>query len=145
GKIAAPLRQLLAKHRNIEFVVAEATGIDAERQRVLARRPLGKQVEFGYDYLILAAGVRQSYFGHDEYTPIAPGMKTIEDALKIRRRVFGAFEMAETAEDPAERARWHTFALVGARPTGVELAGQIREAATKTLRRAYRNSTPEHA
>jgi NADH dehydrogenase FAD-containing subunit len=145
GKIAAPLRQLLAKHRNIEFVVAEATGIDAERQRVLARRPLGKQVEFGYDYLILAAGVRQSYFGHDEYAPIAPGMKTIEDALKIRRRVFGAFEMAETAEDPAERARWLTFALVGAGPTGVELAGQIREVATKTLRDEYRHIKPGDA
>ena len=145
GKIAAPLRQLLAKHRNIEFVVAEATGIDAERQRVLARRPLGEQVEFGYDYLILAAGVRQSYFGHDEYAPIAPGMKTIEDALKIRRRVFGAFEMAETADDPAERARWLTFALVGAGPTGVELAGQIREVATKTLRDEYRRIKPEDA
>jgi NADH:ubiquinone reductase (H+-translocating) len=145
GKIAAPLRQLLAKHRNIEFVVAEATGIDAERQRVLARRPLGEQVEFGYDYLILAAGVRQSYFGHDEYAPIAPGMKTIEDALKIRRRVFGAFEMAETEDDPAERARWLTFALVGAGPTGVELAGQIREVATKTLRDEYRHIKPEDA
>ena len=145
GKIAAPLRQLLAKHRNIEFVVAEATGIDAERQRVLARRPLGEQVEFGYDYLILAAGVRQSYFGHDEYAPIAPGMKTIEDARKIRRRVFGAFELAETADDPAERARWLTFALVGAGPTGVELAGQIREVATKTLRDEYRHIKPEDA
>jgi NADH dehydrogenase len=145
GKIAAPLRQLLAKHRNIEFVVAEATGIDAERQRVLARHPLGKQVEFGYDYLILAAGVRQSYFGHDEYAPIAPGMKTIEDAMKIRRRIFGAFEMAETADDPAERARWLTFALVGAGPTGVELAGQIREVATKTLRDEYRHIKPGDA
>jgi NADH dehydrogenase len=145
GKIAAPLRQLLAKHRNIEFVVAEATGIDAERQRVLARRPLGEQVEFGYDYLILAAGVRQSYFGHDEYAPIAPGMKTIEDALKIRRRVFGAFEMAESADDPAERRRWLTFALVGAGPTGVELAGQVREVATKTLRKEYRHIKPEDA
>jgi len=145
GKIAAPLRQLLARHRNVEFVIAEATGIDAAGRRVLARRPLGEQVEFGYDYLILAAGVRQSYFGHDEYAPIAPGMKTIEDALKIRRRIFGAFEMAETAGDPAERARWLTFALVGAGPTGVELAGQIREVATKTLRREYRHINPEDA
>jgi len=145
GKIAAPLRQLLARHRNVEFVIAEATGLDAAGRRVLARRPLGEQVEFGYDYLILAAGVRQSYFGHDEYAPIAPGMKTIEDALKIRRRIFGAFEMAETAGDPAERARWLTFALVGAGPTGVELAGQIREVATKTLRREYRHINPEDA
>ena len=145
GKIAAPLRELLKKHRNVEFVIAEATGIDPDRRRVLARRPLGQQIEFGYDYLILAAGVRQSYFGHDEYAPIAPGMKTIEDALKIRRRVFGAFEMAESADDPAERQRWLTFALVGAGPTGVELAGQIREVATKTLRREYRHIKPEDA
>jgi len=145
GKIAAPLRQLLAKHGNVEFVLAEATGLDTAGRRVLARRPLGEQVEVGYDYLILAAGVRQSYFGHDEYAPIAPGMKIIEDALKIRRRVFGAFEMAESATEPAERARWLTFALVGAGPTGVELAGQIREVATKTLRKEYRHINPEDA
>src|SRR6476659_4049997 len=142
GKIAAPLRQLLKKHRNIEFVIAEVTGIDPAGRCVQARRPLGEPIEFGYDYLILAAGVRQSYFGHDEYAPIAPGMKTIEDAMKIRRRVFGAFEMAESADDPAERARWLTFALVGAGPTGVELPGQIREVATKTLRSQYRYIKP---
>ena len=145
GKIAMPLRELLRKHRNVEFVVAEATGVDPARRRVQARRPLGEAIEFGYDYLILAAGVRQSYFGHDEYAAIAPGMKTIEDARKIRRRVFGAFELAESADDPAERARWLTFALVGAGPTGVELAGQIREVATKTLRREYRRIKPEDA
>jgi NADH dehydrogenase len=145
GKIAAPLRQLLRKHRNVEFVLAEVTGIDPAGRSVQARRPLGQQIEFGYDYLVLAAGVRQSYFGHDEYAPIAPGMKTIEDAMKIRRRVYGAFEMAESADDPAERARWLTFALVGAGPTGVELAGQIREVATKTLRKEYRHIKPEDA
>jgi len=145
GKIAAPLRQLLRKHSNVDFVLAEVTGIDAEKRRLLARRPLGEQIEFAYDYLILAAGVRQSYFGHDEYSAFAPGMKTIEDAMKIRRRVFGAFEMAESAIDPAERARWLTFALVGAGPTGVELAGQIREVATKTLRKEYRHIKPEDA
>jgi NADH dehydrogenase len=145
GKIAFPLRELLRKLRNAEFVLAEVTGLDAERRRVLARRPLGEQVEFGYDYLILAAGVRQSYFGHDEYAAFAPGMKTVEDALRIRRRVFGAFEMAESAGDPAERRRWLTFALVGAGPTGVELAGQVREVATKTLRKEYRHINPEDA
>jgi NADH dehydrogenase len=145
GKIAAPLRDLLKRHRNVEFVIAEVTGIDPDRRQLLARRPLGGQIEFGYDYLILAAGVRQSYFGHDEYAPIAPGMKTIVDAMKIRRRVFGAFEMAESADDPAERKRWLTFALVGAGPTGVELAGQIREVATKTLRKEYRHIEPEDA
>jgi NADH dehydrogenase len=145
GKIAFPLRELLHKLRNVEFILAEVTDIDAEQRRVLARRPLGDQIEFSYDYLILAAGVRQSYFGHDEYAAFAPGMKTIEDALKIRRRIFGAFEMAESAHDPDERRRWLTFALVGAGPTGVELAGQVREVATQTLRREYRNINPEDA
>jgi len=145
GKIAYPLRELLHKLRNCEFVLAEVTGIDAEQRQVLARRPLGEQVRFGYDYLILAAGVRQSYFGHDEYAAFAPGMKTVEDAMRIRRRIFGAFEMAESARDPAERQRWLTFALVGAGPTGVELAGQVREVATKTLRKEYRHIKPENA
>src|SRR5499433_3586796 len=145
GKISFPLRELLKNLRNVEFVLAEVTGIDVGQRRVLARRPLGEQVEFGYDYLILAAGVRQSYFGHDEYAAFAPGMKTVEDARKIRRRIFGAFEMAESATDPAERRRWLTFALVGAGPTGVELAGQIRELATKTLRDEYRHIRPEEA
>jgi NADH dehydrogenase len=145
GKISAPLRDLLKKHRNAEFILAEVTGIDPERRAVLAIRPGGETIEFGYDYLILAAGVQQSYFGHDEFAPYAPGMKTIEDALVIRRRVFGAFEMAESATDPAERRRWLTFALVGAGPTGVELAGQIREVATKTLRAEYRHINPEDA
>jgi NADH:quinone reductase (non-electrogenic) len=145
GKIAAPLRELLKKHHNVEFVIAEVTGIDPDRRTLQARRPMGQPIEFGYDYLILAAGVRQSYFGHDEYAPIAPGMKTIEDAMKIRRRVFGAFELAESESDPAERQRFLTFALVGAGPTGVELAGQIREVATKTLRDEYRKIKPEDA
>ncbi|HEV8277173.1 MAG TPA: NAD(P)/FAD-dependent oxidoreductase [Streptosporangiaceae bacterium] len=145
GKIASPLRALLAKHSNVEFQLAEVTGIDAAAKKVMARRPLGEDIEFGYDYLILAAGVRQSYFGHDEYAAFAPGMKSIEDAMRIRRRVFGAFELAESATDPAERRRWLTFALVGAGPTGVELAGQIREVATKTLAKEYRHIQPRDA
>ena len=145
GKIAIPLRELLKRLRNVEFVLAEATGIDAAAKRVQARRPLGGQLEFDYDYLILAAGVQQSYFGHDEYATFAPGMKSIEDARRIRRRVFGAFEMAESATDPAERSRWLTFVLVGAGPTGVELSGQLRELATKTLSREYRHIQPKDA
>jgi NADH dehydrogenase len=129
----------------VEFALAEVTGIDADRRRVLATRPTGDKTEFGYDYLIVAAGVRQSYFGHDEFARYAPGMKSIEDALVIRRRVFGAFEMAESATKPQERRHWLTFALVGAGPTGVELAGQIREVATKTLRSEYRHIKPEDA
>src|SRR5690349_5180462 len=145
GKIAAPLRAILRKHKNVEFVLAEVTGIDAERRQVLAMRPGGQTIGFGYDHLVVAAGVAQSYFGHDEFAAYAPGMKTIEDALVIRRRVFGAFEMAESATDPAERRHWLTFALVGAGPTGVELAGQIREVATKTLRTEYRHIDPTDA
>jgi len=145
NKIAFPLRDLLKRHRNVEFILAEVTDVDVAGRKVLAKRVLGETIEFGYDYLILAAGVRQSYFGHDEYARFAPGMKTIEDAARIRRRVFGAFEMAESATDPAERRRWLTFALVGAGPTGVELAGQIRELATKTLREEYRHIKPEDA
>jgi NADH dehydrogenase len=145
GKIAVPLREVLRKHRNVHCLLAEVTGIDPERRQVLATRPGGDKFELGYDYLIVAVGVAQSYFGHDEFAPYAPGMKSIEDALVIRRRVFGAFEMAESVTDPAERTRWLTFALVGAGPTGVELAGQIREVATKTLRSEYRNIEPEEA
>jgi NADH:ubiquinone reductase (H+-translocating) len=145
GKIAPPLRELLRKHKNLELVLADVTGIDAGGRRVLAARPLGDPLEFGYDYLIVAAGVQQSYFGHDEFAQWAPGMKSVEDALTIRRRIFGAFEMAESATDPAERRHYLTFALVGAGPTGVELAGQIREVATKTLRREYHHITPEDA
>src|SRR5277367_3759409 len=145
GQIAAPLRSVLKKHRNVQVVMAEATGIDPAARRLNAVRPTGDPIEFGYDDLIVAAGMRQSYFGHDEFAQIAPGMKTLSDVLTIRRRVFGAFEMAETTEDPAQRRHWLTFALVGAGPTGVELAGQIRELATKTLRAEYRRAKPEEA
>src|SRR5215831_10617160 len=145
GRISSPLRDLLKRYRNVNFVLAEVTGVDAAARRVVARRLTGDQIEFDYDYLILAAGVRQSYFGHDESAAFAPGMKTLEDTRRIRRRVFGAFEMAESATDPDERRRWLTFALVGAGPTGVELAGQIRELATKTLAKEYRHIQPRDA
>ena len=145
GKIAAPLRQILKRQHNAECVLAEVIGIDPGTRTVRARRPLGEVIEFGYDDLILAAGVRQSYFGHDEFAVLAPGMKTIEDALTIRRRVFGAFEMAESATSRTESTHWLTFVLVGAGPTGVELAGQIRELATKTLRDEYRHIAPQDA
>jgi NADH:ubiquinone reductase (H+-translocating) len=145
GQITAPLRRVLRKEANVECVMARAVDIDPQARKVICHRPLGSRLEAGYDYLIVAAGVEQSYFGHDEFRPIAPGMKTIEDALTIRRRVFGAFEMAETATDAVERTRWLTFALVGAGPTGVELAGQIRELATKTLHEEFRRAHPEDA
>jgi NADH:ubiquinone reductase (H+-translocating) len=145
GKIAAPLRDVLKKHRNVDCVAADVIDVDTDRRQVIALRVGGEHIEFPYDDLVIAAGVRTGYFGHDELALWAPGMKTIGDALAIRRRVFGAFEMAETATSPEERQRWLTFALVGAGPTGVELAGQIREVATKTLRSEYRTIRPEEA
>jgi NADH dehydrogenase len=145
GKIAAPLRDLLKRYKNVDCVMAEVTDFDPAGRRVIATRVGGDRLEYGYDDLIVAAGVRQSYFGHDEFARWAPGMKTISDALAIRRRVYGAFEMADTATDPRERQSWLTFVLVGAGPTGVELAGQIREVATKTLRAEFRGIKPEDA
>ena len=145
GKIATPLRDLLKRYKNVDVVMAEVTDFDIAGRRVIARRVGGDRLEYGYDDLIVAAGVRQSYFGHDEFARWAPGMKTISDALAIRRRVYGAFEMAQTAATPEERRAWLTFVLVGAGPTGVELAGQLREVATITLRSEFRTFEPEDA
>jgi len=145
GHISAPLRQLLGKQRNLDCLTALAVDVDLDRRVVICRAPLGHFFEVPYDHLIVAAGMRQSYFGHDEFAPWAPGMKDVADALTIRRRVYGAFDMAETASDAAAQRHWLSFALVGAGPTGVELAGQIRELATKTLRDEYRKFEPEDA
>ncbi|MFR9801817.1 NAD(P)/FAD-dependent oxidoreductase [Pseudonocardia sp. RS010] len=145
GQIAAPLRDVLKRHRDVECVLAEVVDLDPADRTVTAERPNGERLTLAYDDLIVAAGVRQSYFGHDEFARYALGMKTIADALAIRRRVFGAFELAETATDPDEQRRWLTFAVVGAGPTGVELAGQIRELATRTLHREFHRIRPEDA
>jgi NADH dehydrogenase len=145
GHISAALRHLFRKQRNLDCLTAEAVDVDVDRRRVICQLPLGEHFEVPYDHLIVAAGMRQSYFGHDEFATWAPGMKNISDALTIRRRVYGAFDLAETATDTGARRHWLSFALVGAGPTGVELAGQIRELATKTLRDEYRKFEPEDA
>jgi NADH dehydrogenase len=145
GQITAPLRRVLRSYRNVDCEMAKVIDVDPVERKVCCLRPLGEEFDLSYDYLIVAAGVEQTYFGHDEFAKWAPGMKTISDALTIRRRVFGSFEMAETATDPVERTRRLTFALVGAGPTGVELAGQIREVATKTLRDEFRQFRPQDA
>lgn len=145
GQIAVPLRGLFRRFDNVDCVLAEVTDVDTEAREVIAERPLGGTVRFPYDDLVVAAGVTQSYFGHDEFAAHAPGMKTLADALTIRRRIYGAFELAQTAADPDERRRLLTFALVGGGPTGVELAGQIRELATLTLRDEFRRFDPGDA
>jgi NADH dehydrogenase len=145
GQIAVPLRTVLRRHGNVDCLLAEAVSVDVDRRTVLAERPDGTSLEVPYDDLIFAAGMQQSYFGHDEFAEHAPGMKTLGDALEIRERVFGAFELANGTSDPEERRRWLTFALVGAGPTGVELAGQIRELATHTLQHEYRHLDPGDA
>ena len=142
GQIAPPIRHVVRKHKNVRVELAEVTGFDLER-RVVHASVLGlKTLEVPYDSLIVAAGVNQSYFGHDEFSLYAPGMKTIDDALELRRRIFGAFEMAEMTSDPVEKERWLTVAVVGAGPTGVELAGQVRELACRSLRGEFRTFEP---
>jgi NADH dehydrogenase len=142
GQIAPALRHVVRKHKNVRVELAEVTGFDLDR-RVVHASILGVETrEIPYDSLIVAAGVNQSYFGHDEFALFAPGMKTIDDAHELRRRFFGAFEMAEMAQDASERERWLTIAIIGAGPTGVELAGQVRELATRSLRGEFRTFDP---
>jgi len=138
GQVAPPLRHILRRARNVRVVLSEVMGIDLENRVVHSQQATGETIDVAYDSLIVAAGAGQSYFGHDEFALFAPGMKTIDDALELRRRILGAFEMAETAPDD-ERAQWLTAVVVGAGPTGVEIAGQIRELATRTLRREFRS------
>ncbi len=138
GQIAVPIRHVVRKHENVRVELAEVTGFDLD-QRVVHASIFGlKTIEIPYDSLIVAAGVNQSYFGHDAFAFYAPGMKTIDDALELRRRIFGAFEMAEMIDDPIEKHRWLTVAIVGAGPTGVELAGQVRELAVRSFRGEFR-------
>jgi NADH:ubiquinone reductase (H+-translocating) len=142
GQIAPVLRHMLRKHSNITVHLASVTGFDLDRRVVTMATMPGQETEVPYDSLIVAAGAGQSYFGHDEYSLIAPGMKTIDDALELRRRVFGAFEMAENAQDENQQRFWTTITVVGAGPTGVELAGQLRELAVRSLERNFRNIDP---
>jgi NADH:quinone reductase (non-electrogenic) len=137
GNIAPPLRDVLRHQRNVEVVLAEVGGVDLER-RTVGCTLLGRSWELAYDSLIVAAGSAQSYFGHDELAVHAPGMKTIDDALEVRGRIFGAFELAEFEDDPARRAAWLTFVVVGGGPTGVETAGQIAELSRYSLPSNFR-------
>jgi NADH dehydrogenase len=143
--IAPSLRSIFRRIRNVRVLLAEVVGFDLDRRLVRARAPDGAELTLPYDSLIVAAGFRTSYFGHDEFAAYAPGMKTVDDAATVGRRIFGAFEVAETCADPEQRRAWLTFAIVGAGPTGVELAGQVRQAATHTLKREFRSIDPSSA
>ena len=140
ANIAAPLRALLKRQKNTEVLLAEATDID-----VAGRRVILSDGEVAYDTLIIATGATHHYFGHDEWEKFAPGLKTIEDATAIRRRILVAFEAAERTEVPEERRGWLTFVVVGAGPTGVELAGAVAEMAHHTLRGNFRHFNPADA
>jgi NADH dehydrogenase len=138
--IANPIRSVLRKQANASVLLAEVTGID-----VAARRVDFDGGAVDYDFLIVASGATHSYFGHGEWERLAPGLKTIDDALDIRRRVFYAYEKAEREADPAMRREWLTFVVVGGGPTGVELAGALSEIALHTLRRDFRSIDPTMA
>jgi len=141
GQISPVLRHVFRKHRNVRVELAEVTGFDLDRRVVFTTILPGDHHEIPYDSLIVAAGAGQSYFGHDEYSLVAPGMKTIDDALELRRRVYGVFEIAETAPED-QRPFFLTVVVVGGGPTGVELAGQIRELAARSLTRDFRSIDP---
>src|SRR5436190_24202088 len=135
GDIASPIRWILRRQQNLQVLLGEADSIDVERRRVT----LADGATMDYDYLILAPGARHTYFGHDGWADAAPGLKTLEDALEIRRRVLLAFEWAERESDAAEQQKLLTFAIVGGGPTGVELAGTLAEIARHTLRGEFRS------
>ena len=135
GDISSPLRAILSKQKNVQVLMGEVTGIEAAAQQVCLKN--GEIVS--YDSLIVATGSSHHYFGKDEWSAIAPGMKTIEDALEVRRRIFLAFEAAEKETNPARREALLTFFVVGAGPTGVELSGALAELAYETLREDFRS------
>jgi NADH dehydrogenase len=145
GQISRSLREELARHRNVTTLLGDAIDLDPVARRVTARRPDDSTFTLDYDVLVVAAGMQQSYFGQPEFAQWAPGMKTLDDALSIRRRLFGAFEIAETLPPGPERDGWLTFAVAGGGPTGVELAGQIREMATRTLASEFHSIQPQEA
>jgi len=138
GEIASATRRILRNQRNPEVLLGDVLEINLAGRYVVAEL-LGQRYQTAYDSLIVAAGASQSYFGNDHFAEFAPGMKTIDDALEVRGRILGAFELAERSSDPALREKLLTFTVIGAGPTGVELAGQIAELAAQTMKGAFRH------
>ena len=145
AEIAAPIRQLEATQRNITVLLAEVIGIDVASRRIGASSPGVGVRKIGFDYLVIATGMRPSYFGHDEFARYAPALKNLNDAEAIRAKILGAFERAATIDDEDERARLMTFVLVGAGPTGVELAASLAQMVKVTLRGNFRRIDPAKA
>jgi NADH dehydrogenase len=141
AQIAAPIRSIFRRRRNVTVLLGEVTGVDlAKREVRLGNTPTSPRIL--YDYLVIATGARHAYFGHDDWEPYAPGLKTLEDATKIRRRILLAFERAEAECDPKEQGKLLTFVIIGAGPTGVEMAGAIAEIARHALASDFRNIDP---
>jgi NADH dehydrogenase len=140
--IAAPIRQLEVKQRNLSVLLAEVTGVDVAARTIEASSPGAGVREIAFDYLVVATGMRPNYFGHDEFARCAPGLKSLSDAETIRAKILGAFEVAATTEDEGERSRHMTFVLVGAGPSGVELAASLAHMARVTLRGNFRHIDP---
>src|SRR5688572_8296767 len=140
GDIASPIRWILRRQKNVEVILAEATGFDLAASRLILKDDV-----LDYDYLIVATGATHAYFGHDEWRRTAPGLKTLEDALEIRRRVLIAFERAEREKDPAGQAAELTFVVIGGGPTGVEMAGALAEISRHSLARDFRHFDPGSA
>ena len=140
AQIASPIRAILRKAGNVRVVLGKVTGVDKAARTVTV-----EDREIGYDYLVLATGARHSYFGRDEWEGVAPGLKKIDDATGLRRRILTAFEHAESAETPEQRRRLLTFVVIGGGPTGVEMAGAIAELAHVALRHDFRNANPREA
>jgi len=141
GEIAAPLRSLLRRHRDTFVLLDEAVDLDAQNHRIM----LARETPAAYTHLIVSTGARNHYFGHDGWRAVAPGLKSIEDATAMRHKILYAFEAAEREPDPVARRAWLTFVVVGAGPTGVELAGALAEIARDTLRRDFRHFHSEDA
>jgi NADH:ubiquinone reductase (H+-translocating) len=139
GLIAPALRSVTRKQANARVVLAEVQQLDLDGRVVRARAPDGRKLTLPYDTLVVAAGCTDAYFGHDDWAAWAPGLKTLEDARHLRSHILGAFEMAELATDPAERAAYLTFAVIGGGPTGVEIAGQVAELAHEALPREFKS------
>ena len=144
GDIAPPIREVVSGQSNVRVLLGEIVDVDLGA-RVVRASVMDQSVTVQYDSLVVATGATQSYFGHPEFAEHAPGMKTIDDALELRGRIFGAFEMAERESDPERRRAWLTFAIVGAGPTGVELAGQLIELSRRSLRHNFTNIDPRDA